>query len=75
MIWSCASFGTGKVFGLGSEVVKLALTAADSGEAGEEEATRVESAPWVMRTSRGREALDLGRLAIDEAIWPIDESC
>ena len=34
----------------------------------------MDSAPWVMMTSLGRLALDLGRLAIAVAIWATDES-
>lgn len=66
--------------GFGSEAERLHFAAPEEAEdegddAGEEEATRVDSEPWVMMTSRGREAFDLGKLAIAVAIWATDESC
>ncbi len=75
MIWSSASLDTGKVLGFGSASVRLALMAAEALEDGEDEATMVDSAPWVITTSRGRDAFDFGRLAMVVAIWPTVESC
>lgn len=47
-----------------------------AGEAdGVDEATRVESAPWVMTTRRAREALDLENVARVEAMLSSEASC
>jgi hypothetical protein len=58
IILSSASLGTGKLVGLGSPGRMLVTEVV-----GLEDATRVESAPWVTITRRGREALDLVELA------------
>lgn len=54
--------GTGYVFGFSSVGFKF-----DEEVEGEDDEIRVESAPWVMITKRGREALDLDDAARVEA--------
>ena len=68
-IFDDSSLGTGYVLGFSSVVLRL-----DELYEGEDEETRVDSAPWVMITSRGREALDLEKLARVEAIWGSEAS-
>jgi len=70
MILSSASLGTGKEVGLAAPCWMLAAEVD-----GLEDATRVESAPWVTMTRRGRDGLDLVNLARVMAACSRDASC